>query len=81
MQYKIDVILGVDLQSTLILYLPHRNKRGLTMEAPKAFQTKIPHKLNEAIKIRAKELGMSRQKYIEICVIESHVELLIKNKK
>ena len=44
----------------------------------KAFTTKIPDDQNELIKAEAERLGMSRQKYLEKKVIESHVIRLAK---
>ena len=48
------------------------------MDTPRAFQTKIPHKLTEALKRKAGDCFMSRQKYIEKIITE-HAESIIED--
>lgn len=48
------------------------------MSTAKAFKCQIPDSHNELIKMEAQKVGMSRQKYIEKKIIESHVMSLAK---
>lgn len=48
------------------------------MDTPRAFQTKIPKHLNDALKRKAGDCFMSRQKYIEKIITE-HAESIIED--